>query len=556
MKANAALQYHVDGFDMGGRKPMGRQSAGAGLLRGFVEHAQVPQVVGYGETAQMAEPFAHAIARAGGAQPPRWITPADNAALKEVGALHLGGPLAAEIVQRRRAFDQRAWSVTGVTHTVASDRVLDAITSLVAAPVQSWDALICTSTAVKRVVETLLSDQEAYFRSRFGDGVRFTRPQLPIIPLGVRCADFAPDPEARTRLRSRLGIPDDAVLVLMAARLSFHAKAHPHPMYMALQAAAKATGRPTHLLLASWFNDEHQEAVFRQGAAELCPDVVLHVVDGREPGAWAEVWQAGDIYTLLSDNIQESYGLSPVEGMAAGLPVVGSDWNGLKDTIEHGVTGFLPPTLTPPQGAGLALADGYGRGALSYDTYIGGVAQSTAIDVPAVIEAYTALLADEALRKQMGAAGRRRASSLYDWSVIVPQYQGLWAELAERRGVEGESAKPDPAYPLEAARSDPFRHFASYPTRTLTAKDVVTPRPNFEARLAALCRRRGAVVVPTALIQGPELAALAEKLKRGEQPVSALLTAQGAQRNRVFRTLAWLAKHDVVAVRPGPEGPR
>ena len=31
--------------------------------------------------------------------------------------------------------------------------------------------------------------------------------------------------------------------------------------------------------------------------------------------------------------------------MAAGLPVVGSDWNGYKDTIEHGKTGFLSPPI-------------------------------------------------------------------------------------------------------------------------------------------------------------------------------------------------------------------
>jgi glycosyltransferase involved in cell wall biosynthesis len=552
VKANAALQYHVDGFDMTGRKPMGRQSAGFGLLRGFIEHADIDEVVGYGEDARMSAPFEAAVRKAGSARPVRWLTGASAQDLRRVGALHLGGPLGPDLAFERRAVDQRAWSLTGVTHTVASDRVLAALADLASAPIQSWDAQICTSRAVRGVVETVLSDQEAYLRARFGDAIRFTRPQTPVIPLGVRCADFSPDASARTRLRQRLGVPDDAVLVLMAARLSFHAKAHPHPMYVALQAAAKATGRETHLLLASWFNDEHQEAVFREGAAELCPDIKLHVVDGREPGAWAEVWQAGDVYTLLSDNIQESFGISPVEAMAAGLPVVGADWNGLKDTVEPGVTGFLPRTYTPPPGAGGGLADAYHRGTITYDQYIGSVAQSTAIDVPETTAAYQALLADADLRRRMGEAGRARAKALFDWSAVIPQYQALWAELAERRRIDKESAPLSPGQPNIAARSDPYHHFSGYPTRALRPEDRLVVPADFTSRLAAASTRRGTKVTASALSSGAEMQALSAQLAAasGDIAVSEVATGDRGRRSRVLRTLLWMVKHDILRIAP------
>ena len=65
----------------------------------------------------------------------------------------------------------------------------------------------------------------------------------------------------------------------------------------------------------------------------------------------------------------------------------------------------------------------------------------------------------------MGAAGLKRAQSVYDWSSIIPQYQAFWADLADRRaaarGKPGTYAGlPSPRAP---APSDSFR---SFPTRS------------------------------------------------------------------------------------------
>jgi glycogen synthase len=50
----------------------------------------------------------------------------------------------------------------------------------------------------------------------------------------------------------------------------------------------------------------------------------------------------------MSDNIQETFGLTPLEAMAAGLPVIVGDWDGYKDTVRDGVDGFRIPSLMPP----------------------------------------------------------------------------------------------------------------------------------------------------------------------------------------------------------------
>ena len=62
-----------------------------------------------------------------------------------------------------------------------------------------------------------------------------------MIPLGVDAKAFAPGPDwerERTTWREKLGIGPDDVAALFVGRLSFHAKAHPLPAYLALEAAA------------------------------------------------------------------------------------------------------------------------------------------------------------------------------------------------------------------------------------------------------------------------------------------------------------------------------
>jgi glycosyltransferase involved in cell wall biosynthesis len=539
---------------------MGRRTAGLGFLRGFVEHSGVDAFVGHGENQQSRASFEQAVRQFGGAAPTHWCDQLEVDAMIKAGALHVAGPVGAAHAFHRRAIDQRAWSLTGVTHTICSHTAMDAFASLMTGPVQSWDALICTSRAVRSVVEGAIEEQADYLRARLGAQARTAGLQLPVIPLGVRCQDFAADPTARTAIRQRLGVPDDAVLVLFAARLSFHAKAHPYPLYLALQRAAVRTGAKVHLLLASWFADAFQEGVFRNGAAELCPDVTLHVLDGREPGVWEQVWQAGDIYTLPSDNIQESFGLSPVEAMAAGLPVVGSDWNGLKDTIVHGETGFLAPTLTPPAGGGAYMSQAYDFRQIAYEQYVGATAMAVSVDVEAMAEAFTALIADAGLRARMGEAARGRAWAEYDWSRVIARYQELWAELGHRRKVDAEVAPRDPSRAGNPARADPFRSFAAYPTRMLAGTDRITLAPGFVSAVEALAGRAGVAPVRGVVVAGEDLQALAERMAAMPQAtVEDVLRAAPTQpRWRVVRTVTWLHKHGLVtidAAAPSPGAP-
>ena len=507
----------------------------------------------------MALHFQRLVAGFGNQRPVHWLDEADPASPRAPGALYLPDPSLAAAAWRRRAVGQRLYSITGITHTTASAGAMDWIVGLLSAPVQDWDALICTSTVVRETVELVLGQQQEFLASRFG-ATRFTRPQLPVIPLGVDTAAYAPDEVQRAQARASLGIGEADAAVLFVGRLSFHAKAHPLPMYLGLERAARAWaakgGGKLHLVQAGWFANEAIESAFKTGAATFCPSVRCHFVDGRKADLRRGAWLAADLFTSLSDNFQETFGLTPIEAMAAGLPGVVSDWNGYRDTVRDGVDGFRVPTLMPRAGLGADLADRHAAGIDNYDAYCAFSSQFVAIDAEVAASRYLALIEDPALRQRLGAAARQRAIEVFDWQVVIAQYQQLWGDLSQRRAAGDESAERPANRAANPSRLDPFISFASYPSETLSAAHVVTLTPGADgAQLQALLQMPLFSFMKTMAPDADECTRLlAELQRRGPLGVAELLAGTAeARRYRVERGLVWLAKLGLVRVQsPGP----
>jgi glycosyltransferase involved in cell wall biosynthesis len=546
MPRNAAIHYVPAGYDTKGPKLMGRMAAGEGFLDAWLRHAGVERFFCYAAQRQDAERFA-ALARDSAAAPVEWLPWAAPQGIARPGALYLPDPGLHAHAWRRRAGDQRAYSLTGITHTTASAVAMDLIAQLPLAPVQAWDAIICTSRAVKAMAESLLDEQEAYLAERLG-ATRFVRPQLPVIPLGVDCARFAPNPAVRAAQRASLGIAPDDVAILFMGRLSFHAKAHPYPMYLALERAAAETGRRLHLIQAGWFANDFIEGAFRDGAKVFCPSVTAHFVDGRKAEARFAIWQAADLFTSLSDNIQETFGLTPIEAMAAGLPSVVSDWDGYRDTIEHGVHGMCVPTLAPPPGQGDDLADAHAIEIDTYDRYCGYASQFVAVDVSATADAYAALIGDADLRRRMGEAARGAALATFDWRRIITRYQELWSDLAERRNSALESVPAAGRTPWPA-RPDPFTAFASYPTQTISASHRMMIG-DYPADLAALTEHP-LFAFATQRLRLDLCAIILDQVRLGETTLESIGDRLNiGDRRYLPRHAVWLAKIGAIKVLP------
>ena len=531
---------------------MGIHAASEGFMRGFTRYADIDIAYCTVEDDSAANAF-YDVVRQERSLPVKAFSAKRPELLAEPGCVYLPGPGLGEFAWRRRQAFQRGFSLCGITHTTATGVVMDAIADFSVSPIQVWDALICTSQSVHRMVCSLLEDQNNYLRERLGAST-FVSPQMPVIPLGIDCSAFAPSPTSRQAWRSRLGIDEEDIAVLFFGRLSFHAKAHPIPMYQALAKAAKNVKRRFHLIHCGWFPNEAHGTLFRNVGKEICPEVNLIFVDGLDPEARTTIWSAADIFTSLTDNIQESFGLTPIEAMAAGLPVIVSDWDGYRDTVRDGIDGYRIPTLMAPAPFGGDLAYQHATGAINYDTYIGRTSQFVAVDIEACAIALINLAEDSSLRQRMGAEGRRRAEARYDWKIIITEYQYLWGELAAIRQSAGESVALEEAGPARPARPDPFHAFSSYPSTSLAPSDIVSRTETGEEWLKLLRASPLVSFAEEVLPSEDESLKILRIIADSAQPVANIVGCFAPERQGlIFRGLVWLAKFGLVAIAPGAQ---
>ena len=245
--------------------------------------------------------------------------------------------------------------------------------------------------------------------------------------------------------------------------------------------------------------------------------------------------------------MQETFGLAPLEAMAAGLPVVASDWDGYRDTVRDGVDGFLVPTLAPGAGVCDDLALRFSEGGLEgYGAQMGAVGQAVVVDVAAMAMAIGRLAGDAALRRRMGVAAMGRARA-FDWAVVVARHRELWAALAE---VRARAVRAPGRYP---ARPDPFHAFAGYASDTLSDLHRVRETGGSAAQVAALFASPLVQFGQTAPEEA-ELVQLLGVVDGGTVGRLVRLFPRG-RRREAYRAVLWLAKFGLVAIDPPVSAP-
>ena len=544
----ACIHYDVESYTAAGPRLMGRNAAGESFLRGFLAHTKATQFWAQVHQPAHAQFFAETVKASGRTEPVKVVDRGNLAALAQPGVLYCPGPGIGHHAFRRAALGSAAWSLCGITHTTASAPAMDALVELIAAPVQPWDALICTSTAVRNNVERVLQAQVDYLADRLGIS-KVVLPQLPVIPLGIHTADFSFDDQHKADARRSMGVDEHTLAVLFMGRLSFHGKAHPLAMYQALESAAASTGKQVVLIECGWHANDFIANAYREAARLACPSVRVITLDGRIAENRRTAWAAADVFCSLSDNIQESFGIAPLEAMAAGIPVVVSDWDGYRDTVRDGIDGLRIPTLMPEAGLGSDLALRHALEVDTYDMYCGHACSLIAVDVETATRALARLFAAPELRRQLGAAGRQRARQVYDWRVIIPEYEALWAQQNERRKAQAKDSKAL-AHPWPA-RMDPLHAFAAYPTRTLepqTLLGLVDCDAASASRRVEVYRQCAMVKFAEAVLpSAQEVRAVLEAAAHGPRSAADLIDAIPLERQAfVFRALAWLLKLGVL----------
>jgi glycosyltransferase involved in cell wall biosynthesis len=254
-----------------------------------------------------------------------------------------------------------------------------------------------------RVVAECPQDREDLLRLYGADDTRIS-----MVPCGVDLTEFSPGDKARAR--RELGLADDDFVVLQLGRMVPRKGVDNVIRAVAelQQLGGAGQARPVRLLVVGGNSAEPDERATPEigrlrGIAQDCGVAAqVRFTGQRQREALRTCYLAADVF--VSTPWYEPFGITPLEAMACGTPVIGSDVGGIRYSVADGVTGYLVPPRDPA-----ALAE------------------------------RLALLRDNpALAAALGRAGIRRVRSRFTWDRIARDLVSVY------RAARGETVQPAP----------------------------------------------------------------------------------------------------------------
>ncbi|MFF4880531.1 glycosyltransferase [Micromonospora sp. NPDC000668] len=230
----------------------------------------------------------------------------------------------------------------------------------------------------------------AQCRDEVGELVRMgvPRSRMTVVPSGVNLTTFSPFGPAADREPGQARILTVGRLV---ERKGFQTVVR--AMELVPNAECVVVGGPPEGLLET---DPYARRL--RALAESCGVAdrvrLVGAVPREEMGRW---YRSADL--LVAAPWYEPFGLTPLEAMACGVPVVGTAVGGIRDTVVDGTTGLLVPARDPR-----ALAAAIQR-----------------------------LLNDRIRRFAYATAARERVRSRYSWAVTAERLAEVYGEVAAVR---------------------------------------------------------------------------------------------------------------------------
>ena len=432
-------------------------------------------------------------------------------------------------LHRLRALAPRPWPITGTIFSIHGREMIDYAVRLAHAQLSPADAICCLSHAGLDAFGRLLEAGAAIAGRRYAGR---------LVPLGLGVDDDALDaPADREAGRRRLQLPPDAVALLVLGRITPAQKMDLAPLLKVFaRRIVPEAGRPVVLVIAGGAGEGDvrllQSLVDAYGVR---PHVRVHAnFIGRVKG---DLLAASDVVVSMVDNTQETFGLSVLEALGHGRPVVASRYDGYKDLVDDGVDGYLIDTLWCEADPLADLHD-------IMDPNVAQLiqAQSLAVDSEQLADRVLALIGDAERRAAMGAAGQAKVRARYRWSAVIREYEVLWdalaADGARGAGHAAPAAPPPASTSGDSAALSPASIFRAYPTGFLSPDDTLATVP-------------GVAIDPPYTDVAPLLdAALLERIRRRCETPTAVRDAVSLAgiAARGWFAVMWLLKYGVLRV--------
>jgi len=427
-----------------------------------------------------------------------------------------------------------------VVHSMHYERTLwDFGCSLMWGLYEPHDAIVCTSPTAVHTLRAMIDYWKEQALALHGQRIEFPA-SIVEIPLATDLPAVHSD---RDEARVRLGLDANDVTILVLGRLSSFDKMDLGAVVAMFAQLARRGGRHLSFILAGEDSDNTAERLVRAARHARLADR-LRIYTNIDSDLREDLYAGADIFLSLVDHVQETFGLTILEAMAHGLPVVASDWGGYRDLVQPGRTGFLVRTLWGGRIDDLGSVASIDSMTSAYE-----LSRRTVVDLGEAERSLSTLIDNERLRRSMGRAGRKRVEAAFTWPKVVAQYRALWKRLA---GLREAADVPRRRTPLPRGQHY-AQLFGHYPTRRLGPHDVVMAR----ATLAEAMRGNPVFV----LSHDDERRALVEILKvlgKEWRTVADCLRDAAAEvglpSGRMEDYLMLAAKYGLVDIRPGRDG--
>jgi glycosyltransferase involved in cell wall biosynthesis len=423
----------------------------------------------------------------------------------------------------RTVFSRRAYPITATPHVLSYQGLLGGwIARMLLGDVLPCDAIVCISRSARDTIAKLLAQVGERLAARH-PGADFRFPgRLALVPYSMDTERFRP--RDRAEVRAAMALPQDAFVLLWIGRLSAVDKGDLVPLLRVFRNLVRRFPDRKLLLVIGGTGTPDYVETLRTAAADHGVTDHVQLLGRVDPSQRHLLHAAADVFVSPVDNMQETLGNTPQEALSCGVPQVVADWDGYRDMVVDGQTGFLIPTYWGEVDGGENPAAGlYDSCDELLDHYR--LAQAVAVDTEAMERALAELIANDELRRRMGEASRRRALETYGEPVVMAQFDALWNELEEVAATLPFAPAPHPETPA-------FVHtFSNYATHLLAPT----------SRVAALERESWPAVDPRLRLDETLLAALL----RASTPSSDLATLDGGDGER-RRHVLWLLKHGLL----------
>jgi glycosyltransferase involved in cell wall biosynthesis len=221
--------------------------------------------------------------------------------------------------------------------------------------------------------------------------------RIATVPCGFDPNELAPCDRAHAR--RALSLPENEFIVLQLGRLV--PRKGVDNVIRAMAPLVHEHRVRARLLIVGGESEEPSEAstpeIGRLRAIAEAAGVAaqVHFVGRRDRDALSRFYSAADAF--VTTPWYEPFGITPLEAMACGTPVVGAAVGGIKSTVVDGVTGFLVPPRDPQ----------------------------------ALARKLAVLAQNPMLARALGRGGIRRARSLYTWERVTERLLRVYVDVVK-----------------------------------------------------------------------------------------------------------------------------